>query len=522
MKSLLNKKELAALIAIILVVCAMFGYVASQKVYLHMDEVLSLGFSNYDIQNIEMNDDFFHKWHDSAYYEDYLVVNGDEKGELAPVYNNQKDNVHPPFYYLVLRLAMSLSGEKFSLMPGIVLNILIEIPLIVFLYLIAKKMFENILLALGSTLLASVSLCTVSSVMFIRMYALTGLFVVMTLWFHIRIDEKRESIPLCIAIAVTALLGSLTHYYYLFFFIPLFAVACFRFIKSKQGKALRNYLIAVFSAAALSLIIFPYSIKHLFTTYRGKGALWNLRYSEPYTKNIGLFTDKAYTYIFNCMLFAVVGFSICMLIFIAFRHKKLEITNAGTLITAVVPTLFYFIVVSVASPYVELRYIMPVSQLFFVITIAIMWILMRQFMTRSGICVVFAILFIGFVRLPIKREILPEMLFTERLEIVETIENAHDRPAIYCLNSEHDRFLEDIYLFTKIDDSYIACDADYSKESIQSIFKDTDTSRGITVFINEGFNNDDTLWAIRDALDLGDIEYIGGLNAGNVYCINAK
>lgn len=81
------------------------------KKYLHIDEAYSFGLSNYDKIDIQSNDDFFNNWHTKEYYQDFLTLQEDERGDFKPVYENQKNDVHPPLYYLMLRISMELSNR---------------------------------------------------------------------------------------------------------------------------------------------------------------------------------------------------------------------------------------------------------------------------------------------------------------------------------------------------------------------------------------------------------------------------
>ena len=90
-----------------------------------MDEAYSLGLASYDKVEIQDNLDFYNTWHNKEYYEDYLSVQEDEIGEYKQVYENQKNDVHPPFYYLLLKIVSNFSINKFSKWPGLILNIII-------------------------------------------------------------------------------------------------------------------------------------------------------------------------------------------------------------------------------------------------------------------------------------------------------------------------------------------------------------------------------------------------------------
>ena len=120
-----NKKEILIIVILILIQSIIYVFVGANKSYLHIDEAYSYGLTNYDKVEIEENADFYNTWHNKEYYEDYLTVNEDEIGDLKPVYENQKNDVHPPLYYLLLRIAMSFSVGSFSKWAGFGLNIVI-------------------------------------------------------------------------------------------------------------------------------------------------------------------------------------------------------------------------------------------------------------------------------------------------------------------------------------------------------------------------------------------------------------
>ena len=185
----INKKEILVLIIVFILQTLIYVYVGSNKGYLHMDEAYSFGLSNYDKVDIQNNEDFFNEWHNKEYYEDFLVVNEDESGDFKPVYENQVNDVHPPLYYLLLRINMELAKEKFSLWTGIGLNIIIYIFITFFMYLILKKLFkEDNYATEKSAILAfasSVILGSLSNVIYIRMYALLTLEILITIFLHI-------------------------------------------------------------------------------------------------------------------------------------------------------------------------------------------------------------------------------------------------------------------------------------------------------------------------------------------------
>ena len=265
----INKKEILVLIIVFILQTLIYVYVGSNKGYLHMDEAYSFGLSNYDKVDIQNNEDFFNEWHNKEYYEDFLVVNEDESGDFKPVYENQVNDVHPPLYYLLLRINMELAKEKFSLWTGIGLNIIIYIFITFFMYLILKKLFkEDNYATEKSAILAfasSVILGSLSNVIYIRMYALLTLEILITTYLHIKLKESENIKPkILIEIGITVLAGLLTHYYYILYLAPLYILFLVQYLKEKQIKRLVIYTLTMAIAGIISLIVFPYSIQHMF------------------------------------------------------------------------------------------------------------------------------------------------------------------------------------------------------------------------------------------------------------------
>ena len=110
-------KEKIMLFLIILVQIIVYVFLGVQKTYIHMDEAYSIGLTNYDKVEITQNEDFYNNWHNKEYYEDYISISKEEALDLKPVYENQKNDVHPPFYYLLLRIAYSFDLDSFSKWP---------------------------------------------------------------------------------------------------------------------------------------------------------------------------------------------------------------------------------------------------------------------------------------------------------------------------------------------------------------------------------------------------------------------
>ena len=95
-----KKREIQIIVILLIIQTIIYIYVGTQKSYLHIDEAYSYGLTNYKQIEIQDNEDFYNNWHNKEYYEDYLSIQKEEEGNLKPVYENQKNDVHPPLFYL--------------------------------------------------------------------------------------------------------------------------------------------------------------------------------------------------------------------------------------------------------------------------------------------------------------------------------------------------------------------------------------------------------------------------------------
>lgn len=524
-----KKKEILILIIVIILQTLIYVYVGANRGYLHMDEAYSFGLSNYDKVDIQNNEDFFNKWHNKEYYKDYLVVNEDEAGDFKPVYENQVNDVHPPLYYLLLRINMELAKEKFSLWTGIGLNIIIYIFITVFMYLILKELFNNEkYMTIKSAVLAfmsSIIFGSLSNVLFIRMYTLLTLEIIITTYLHIQLLKKKDiNFGILIKIGIVVLAGVLTHYYYLIYLIPLYVIFVIKYIKEKQTKKIILYTFTMVLSGLLSLLIFPYSIKHIFFGNRGLDTINNL-------KNVDIILSSIYTQLenlnfnaFNLLLPLIM--IITLIIYINNKISKRDCLKISkeekqVLIIIAIPSIFFFLITSIISPWKVLRYFVPVCALIFVIVMYCFYKFLQLFFCEkysNNIIIIFFIIMLLVV--PIYMRIDSDLWYRDRIEIERKLEGELNLPTIYLYNSQNSRFLDDILLFSKIDESYVARDIDCTEDNIKKIFEGKNIKNGIIVFINTGQDNEELLNTVKISLNFNSIKHLKKLNSADVYYIS--
>lgn len=577
-------KEKTIIVIILIIQTIIFVIAGINKSYIHMDEAYSLGLTNYNKVEIQQNEDFYNTWHNKEYYEDYLSVNDNEKNNFLPVYENQKNDVHPPLYYLFLRIAMQFNIGSFSKWPGIILNIIIYLFITIFMYLILRKLFaksENSQIKSAFlALISSLTLASINNAIYIRMYALSSLNILITTYLHLKLAEKKgNNYKLLVAIGISALVGSLTHYYYLFYLAMLFIMFVIKYLKEKEYKELAKYIITMIIAGILSLIIFPYSIKHMFFGYRGKGAINSLLNISEFFIKICQYILIINVYAFNNILFILVVFILGIIIYK--KIKKIKLIEKNKYIKYILyPTIFYFLLVAMSAPWIELRYMMPICSIIFILIMYLLIMLLKNIVKEKTLNIIVILIALLMFIMPFisnqiidisvgkkfkyeqenayssKQEIVeklksesnipinifskftdasiddtllfiknfriePEVLYSNKHKITEMIEKEYKNlPTLYLFNSNNNRFLDDILLFAKINKSYIAKDIECNSQNIKQLMKDKDTSYGILVFINDGQEKDEKIEIIKETFGFEQTTYLQRLNACDLYYIH--
>lgn len=523
----MKKKEIILFIILLVLQTIIYIFVGMNNPYLHIDEAYSFGLTNYDKIEIQDNPDFYNTWHSGEYFDDYLAVQEDEKWDFRPVYENQKNDVHPPLYYLLLRICMEFTDGHFSQWPGFILNFIIYIFITIFTYLILKELFKNDKNAnIKSMLLAfisSITLAAISNVIYVRMYCLLTLEVLITIFLHIQLLKKEEiNFKLLILIGITVLAGVLTHYYYLFYLLPTYLVFLVKYIREKQIKKLAYYTLTMAIAGIISLIIFPYSIKHMFFGYRGQGVIENLKATDLFITGIAQQINVLNEYGFNNLLYFILIVVILAWIYTKIRKKGkigLEKETKNILIMISVPSIIFILITAIASPWHVLRYVAPVCGIIFVLAIYWLYKLLQNGFGEKITNITISLLFCIILISPFIFKLKPELLYDDLKGFMNEISGELNVPTIYLYESGKDRLFDDILTFEKLNNSYITKDMEYTEENIQEIFKGKDTSKGVIVLLNQGENTDIIINTVKDALDLDNSRYLQRLTSCDAYYV---
>ena len=117
-------------------------------------------------------------WVSGQAYRDYLSVSRNNTFNYASVYYNQRGDVHPPFYYLLLHTVCSLFPGVFSKWFALVINIVFLTGTLLLLYRMVKRYLGGRSPALAVVAVYGFSNGFFTSAMYLRMYAVLTFMVV--------------------------------------------------------------------------------------------------------------------------------------------------------------------------------------------------------------------------------------------------------------------------------------------------------------------------------------------------------
>ena len=154
-----------------------------------------------------------------------------------------------------------------------------------------------------------------------------------------------------ILLAITAILGFLTQYFFAIYAALVAIVMIVLFIKNKETKELFKYIRTLVISAVIGIVLFPFSIDHMLNSDRKIGGFQSTNYA-----------DRVLTY-FNMILryfgskweIMLALFAIALLAILIKRK-----TERGITAVIIFPTIIYIMLVDKLAEFLELRYVMNI------------------------------------------------------------------------------------------------------------------------------------------------------------------
>ena len=314
-------------------------------------------------------------WVSGQAYLEYLGASSTNRFNYASVYYNQRGDVHPPLFYLLLHTASSFFPNSFSKWFGLIPNMIYMTLAMILLYRLVSRFLGGRGFALAVISVFALSQYMVTTVLFLRMYALLTLMVLWCFGLHLELLENQEKFSKSLhrRLLFSALLGYLTHYYFVLYILMAALVVVIVLAFHRKWKTMLLYVLTMMEAAVLGLVIWPFSIRHVFLGYRGKDSLetlgslqfssWRLRYMFEMFADSMLGGQRWLLY--GLMIVILIGLTG---IYFAMRIRAAKNGTgkgeAGTnlslgmskLALAVAPVAVYLITTSQIIPFLDSRY----------------------------------------------------------------------------------------------------------------------------------------------------------------------
>lgn len=357
----LNNKKTAILLAVVIVLSLTIStlFMLSKQGF-HEDEILTYNLANSSKQ-LNVNGG----WNNPEDFNEYLTVSPDGRFDYGLVYKNQIiDASHPPFYYAFVHTVCSFFPQTFSKYLAFSINMLAMTGILIMLFKIAKIISKNNLYSLIAVATFALSIACFTMTIYLRMYSTLTFFVLSMIYMNLKIYEQKNTAKAkdFIILGVITLFGTLTQYYFILFEALTALIMLVFKIKEKCFKDLRNYIIAVGVGSVLALCIYPFIITNVLGGNRGLGSI---EISVDFITIVTYMLYKICTYfqvlakdVFINQVWLFVALTAIALVFAVYMRFVKKEKLSRTAFMAFIPSIIYFIAISLVSPFNSDRYIM--------------------------------------------------------------------------------------------------------------------------------------------------------------------
>lgn len=376
-------KKIGIILTIIIGIILICFTATSKQLY-DGDELYSYTLSNAKDSGLMINNIKFDEWNSSSEIRKVFELNNDEIFNIISIYKNQASDVHPPFYYFIFHIISIFFLNKFTIVPGIILNIIAYIIGMIYLYKISCEISESKHNYIPC-ILYTLSVGMISTSMFIRMYMLLTMFCLMFTYYFIKVFKSEDKSNL-IKLGICTYFGFMTHYFFLVyaFFISLFYLIYLLISKKKIFSFIKTMGIPI----VLGFITFPFAYIHIFKGYRGNETTENLVKSS-FIDNFNSIYNRFNQEIFYGLMIIVLILIVILIIKLFKDKKSLSYMNI-----IIISTVLYFLLTVKIIPILSTRYFYLIYP---IIILIIYYLINRSFNNKYLKQSMFIILIILFI-----------------------------------------------------------------------------------------------------------------------------
>lgn len=406
----MSKRLIAwSIVLVVFLQCALIWHFGVAKPNLFIDEWWSFNLANGKVPFLtQIPSEMIGTRLPADFWNDVVTVKWSDLFNFGTVWANQAADVHPPLYYALLHVLCGLNGEKFSMIPAILLNTVFFIGVQFLLYLIVCNITKRREYGLCAIVFYGFSIGAVSTALCFRMYMMLTFFILASVYFNVKIIDVERRVVLFVLLMFTHVIGFLTQYYYIIY--AFFAgIPVLIFLGTyRRYRDVGLYVGLALLSIIISFAIFPDFTHHIFgNNYRGVEAFSNFgstSFGKRFRELLSIF--------FHCsglryVVFASIAFAICW-VFLKFVMVQVGVENGVVEIklsskrnellwspvvmklsvlcfkrlVLVSTFLMTLAVLAKIVPFMVFRYMMPLAPIF----VAIVFVLIAMVVDRGIFC----------------------------------------------------------------------------------------------------------------------------------------
>ena len=482
------KRNKIILFVVVLLIIGISVFYGHKKSGMFIDEIYSYGLSNSHYNPFVKSlkgDNMIDKVYTSQEFYDYISLDENEGFDFGSVYYNQTKDVHPPLYYWLLNISQSLWGNGFTKWSGLCLNIVLYVLVIVLLYKLCEKLFNNERIAIISIVLYGLSYIGLSTMLMIRMYMLMALFTV-SLAYLIVLYLKNKNKWICMLIGLNVFLGLMTQYYFVIYaFFVCLAVDIF-FIYKKEYKYMLVFSITSLLGVIGMVLVYPACINHLTAEklVSGGTVIKNLMMFSTYIGKIARYTWNVVRHTLIPVLIGIMASALVILkmkkVVSYVKEEKLDLTA----IIIIIPAFLALIVIAVISPINSMRYIYNIMPIFMVLIGMMLYICLNCYgntmLLRHMKRVSLVMATVLSVAMLLKIE--PEYIYKEHNEYNQLVKSYRKYPCIYMNDNYHATVTQDLLQLMYFEDVLVTNDP--TSEKIKQYIGTYSNVENVIVYID--------------------------------------
>lgn len=301
-------------------------------------------------------------------FQDICYISSNNNSSLLTTYLNKSIcDEHPPLYYLVLHLVCSLTHSSDLILIGYTINILSMLFVCVFVFKIVKILQGESAIAILAVAYFGLSYGFLCFITLCRMYALNAMLLTYIAFLYLKLNkESPRSGSFLIVICCVEVLAMLTSYFSFLFILPFFLYELYNLRDDKRQRC--KYIYYHILACGIYLLVWPQVILYFLNGISVRSQLdFNMIERVCYYFKfalLALFSNKYIAFFVSVILFASVLYRFLL------KESADGLTKSQRTIGIIlIPSLSYFLIVMIISPWMHHRYMYPVYPIFSIIFI---------------------------------------------------------------------------------------------------------------------------------------------------------